>query len=172
MRMLMDIPLSDGYKVRGLFIENSPIFRQWIAELLSSKIELVEADSFDEGLKILESSVHVDFILVDWEMLDTHGLGALQEIRKRNRKPIILLAGREFSQDEFRHVMDSGVVECLRKEEVEKRYTVLDESQPTLKLMTEPPLAATVIDAVTANVSKDVEECLRDFDQALLKLKE
>ena len=172
MQMLMDLPHSEGYKVRGLFIENSPIFRRWVTDLLASKIELVEAETFETALAILESPVYVDFILVDWEMLDSAGLGILQEIRKRNKKPIILLAGRELSQDEFQRAMDSGVVECLSKEEVQKRSEALDESQPFFKLMTEIPLATTVISAVASNVSEDVEEQLREFDRALLKLKE
>ena len=170
--MLMNLPLSKGYRVRGLFIENSPIFRRWVTELLSSKIELVEAESFTEALSLLEGPVYIDFILVDWEMLDTEGLGILQEIRKRNKKPIVLLAGRELSQEEFSHMMDSGVVECLLKDEVKERLAALDESQPTFKWDTEPPLTATVIDAVASTVKEDVEDSLRALDRALLKLKE
>lgn len=170
--MLMDLPLSEGYKVRGLFIENSPIFRRWVSELLSSKIELVEAEDFTQALGILDSPVYVDFVLIDWEMLDTAGIEVLYDLRKRYLKPIVLLAGRKLSQEEFERAVNSGVVECLFKDEIKKRLEEMEESHPTFRGVTQTPLSATVIDAVATEVSKDMQDSFRAFDRVLLKLKE
>jgi len=170
--VLLELSTVEGYRVRGLFIENNPVFRRWVNDLVGSKIEFIEAENFQEALELLSGSLHVDFILVDWEMLNSNGLDSLQNIQKASGKPIILLTGRDLSEQESSLAVSHGVVELLRKEEIQKRCEELEASRPTLKLETTRPLVRDVIDAIASTTGQDIEASLHKLDMALLKLKE
>lgn len=162
-----------SYKAHCLFIENSPIYRRWVSELLHMGVEFTEASSFAEAQKILEQGHHFfDFILVDWEMVDAHGIDSLQSLRQKVKKPIILLAGRELSEREFSEAMGSGVVTCLQKREIQRRCegSTLPVSEEQTYQM-EPSLVCTVLDAVSPSAHKDLQEGLERLEATISKLK-
>ena len=129
----LGIPTAEGRAARAL-----------VTELQSRAIEVVEANSAEDGTAVITSDSAIHAVLIDWSLGDEHGSRQsrqfLEAVRSRNDKiPIFLMAER-------------GEASAIPIEVME----MVDEFIWTLE-----DTAAFVGGRVTAAIRRYVESCCR-----------
>jgi two-component system, NarL family, response regulator NreC len=91
-------PAADPGKRRILIVDDHPIVRHGIAQLLNAQPDLVcaaEADDADDALRILREQ-SFDLLIVDITMPGLSGLDLIRRVRTRDQKtPILVLSMHE-----------------------------------------------------------------------------
>lgn len=102
-----------------LLVDDSDTIRHIIkVYLMKLKLEFLDADRSDRGLKLLGAN-SVDLIIADFNMPGMNGLEFVREVRsdKRHevsRVPLVLLTGGK-APDLEKRALESGVSEFVRK---------------------------------------------------------
>ena len=110
---------SVNKSIRLLLVDDSELFRKFIAELLADNSALTiigEAANGGEALEFLSTS-NPDVILLDMEMPVMDGMEVLQRIREQNSAPVIMVSSlsREGSARCF-DTLKNGAVDFIGKD--------------------------------------------------------
>jgi CheY-like chemotaxis protein len=102
-----------------LIVDDSDTIRYIIKQyLMKLKVDLLEADRADGGLRLLDSSP-VDLVIADFNMPGMNGLEFVRRVRTSGRPevgrlPILLLTGGKAPELE-RRALEAGASEFVRK---------------------------------------------------------
>jgi DNA-binding NarL/FixJ family response regulator len=87
---------------RFLIVEDHPLFREALESAVcvaNPDVEILQATSIEEALRVLSSTHQVDLILLDLSMPGTSGLSGVVQIRNSfPRSPIVVVSGYEDPQ--------------------------------------------------------------------------
>ncbi|MGI9535752.1 MAG: chemotaxis protein CheB [Desulfocapsaceae bacterium] len=118
---------SVNKSIRLLLVDDSELFRKFIAELLAdnSALSIIgEAANGGEALELLNTSTP-DVILLDMEMPVMDGMEVLQQIREQNSAPVIMVSSlsREGSARCF-DTLKKGAVDFIGKDSLHPKKGV------------------------------------------------
>ncbi len=85
---------SVNKSVRLLLVDDSELFRRFIAELLADSNALKIVGEAADGREAIESmsKFHPDVVLLDMEMPVMDGMEVLQKIKEQNGAPVIMVS--------------------------------------------------------------------------------
>ncbi len=96
-----------------LLVEDDPVVRETIKEVLERRFLVLEASNHQEALRHLERPVHI--ALVDYVIPGSNGFDILNDIRKVSpRIPAILLTGYS-TEDLAIKAIRAGVTDYIKK---------------------------------------------------------
>lgn len=109
---------DDGSKRHILVVDDDPVGRLLIRTALEQRgFEVSEADDGGTAQPLLDSSTHIDLMLLDLMMEHVDGktvLLALRQDERRTELPVVILTGSENPDDE-RELLRIGADDYLRK---------------------------------------------------------
>ena len=89
-------------KNRILIVDDAYINRELLKEMLSENYEILEAENGKEALDIVENEKHINGILLDLVMPVMDGFELLEELKKTDKIPVMIISSEMTAQNENR----------------------------------------------------------------------
>ncbi len=104
--------------VKILLVDDHDLFREGLKLLLNKldqEIELIEAESFDQAIRVVEDTADVDLILLDLKMPGVKGMDGLVDMRARAADtPIVIMSGA-YAQSDIAQAFQHGAAGFIPK---------------------------------------------------------
>jgi diguanylate cyclase (GGDEF)-like protein len=97
----MDRPAREQHRI--LIVEDEPILRKVLSNMLESEYEIVLAGNGEQALSLIESDLAIDLVLLDVVMPEMDGYEVLQRIKameKHHGLPVIFITSLDSAKDE------------------------------------------------------------------------
>ncbi len=117
-------------KKRVLIIDQSEHYRSFLKkQLLARNYEIAgEAEDGEQAIKLFESR-KPDLTLLNFEMVDTTGIGILQEILTQNPDARIVMLAEGSDINTMNLCLDNGALHCIGKYyPLETIFSAIEES--------------------------------------------
>lgn len=112
--------VEEGFRsaVKILLADDHVLFREGLKLILKKfdqSVDLIEADSFDEALKVAEASSALDLVLLDLKMPGIEGMEGLAAMRARTGDtPVVIISGA-YAQSDIKRAFDHGAAGFIPK---------------------------------------------------------
>ena len=101
-----------------LIVDDDEMERQMIADVLSDRYNIMQAESGNIAIKIIDDMVNtLSAIILDYMMLDGNGIDVLEHMNKTNaikKIPVLVLTG-EHQNDVEKRCLELGAVDYIKK---------------------------------------------------------
>jgi DNA-binding NarL/FixJ family response regulator len=111
-------------KYRVLIVDDHPIVRRGLADLIATRPELEvcgEADAIPEALRLVEAT-RPDVVVVDLTLKGGHGLELIEEIRARNDRVKMLVSSMHDESLFAERALRAGAAGYIGKQEPPERF--------------------------------------------------
>ncbi len=116
--------MSGPRKYRVLIVDDHPIVRRGLADLIGARPELEvcgEAEAIPEALRLVEAT-HPDLVVVDLTLKGGHGLELIEEIRARNDRVKMLVSSMHDESLFAERALRAGAAGYISKQEPPERF--------------------------------------------------
>lgn len=115
----MEISSLPGFELpmhrRFIVVDDHPLFRTALGQVLSDTADIAEAADVEELLKLLEAGPEVDLVLLDLHMPGVHGFSGLLLVRAQFPQVPVLVVSGIADENAIRRSLELGAAGYLKK---------------------------------------------------------